>query len=235
MELARTLRVIALHLLVLRLRHTRLLPETPPRALTQKADEREEKQAEDSRCNRVRVELTGAGVPQPTTDPNATPSRDSRARNVRFGSSSLDIVDTWAPILTVLLAQAVVLTLEGAADCWNLRQTALQRRAGRPKQLDPRWRLIVETTAFTGLRAGELVGLKAQDFDADAMTLDVVRSIPTNGREEATPKVLRGRATSETSARRCALPRQTSLRTCGPVTISLAGLTGTASATPTTT
>lgn len=84
---------------------------------------------------------------------------------------------------------------DGAADCWNIRQTVLERRAGKAKQVDPRWRLIVETAAFTGLRAGELVGLKVEDFDEDDRTIDVVRSIPTNGRQEETPKSAAGTRT----------------------------------------
>jgi integrase len=60
---------------------------------------------------------------------------------------------------------------------------------------DPRWRLIVETAAFTGLRAGELVGLKVEDLDANARSLTVVRSIPTNGIDEDSPKTEAGQRT----------------------------------------
>lgn len=81
---------------------------------------------------------------------------------------------------------------EGAADCWNLRQNVLEKQAGKSKIVDPRWRLLVETAAFTGLRAGELVGLKIEDLDAEVRTIDVVRSIPTNDRREDTPKSAAG-------------------------------------------
>jgi integrase len=81
------------------------------------------------------------------------------------------------------------------SEYWNRPQTRLERDAGKPPVVDPRWRLIVETAAFTGLRAGELRGLKVEDFDKDKRTLNVLRSIPTNGVQVDTPKSRAGTRT----------------------------------------
>lgn len=44
---------------------------------------------------------------------------------------------------------------------------------------DPRWPLLVETAAYTGLRAGELAGLKVRDLDFASGTIGVERTIIT--------------------------------------------------------
>lgn len=71
---------------------------------------------------------------------------------------------------------------------WCVAQSKEEREAGIPPRVDPRWRLVVEVAAFTGLRAGELRGLKVDDFDAHARTLTVCRNFPTNGVYEDSPK-----------------------------------------------
>ncbi len=42
---------------------------------------------------------------------------------------------------------------------------------------DPRWSLLVETAAYGGLRAGELAGLRVNDFNAATRSLSVERTI----------------------------------------------------------
>lgn len=71
---------------------------------------------------------------------------------------------------------------------WCVVQSKEERGANVPPRVDPRWRLIVEIAAFTGLRAGELRGLKVQDFNCRARTITVSRNFPTNGVYEDTPK-----------------------------------------------
>jgi integrase len=71
---------------------------------------------------------------------------------------------------------------------WCLPQTKEEREAGVPAKVDPRWRLVVELAVFPGLRAGELRGLKVQDFNARARTITVCRNFPTNGVYEDSPK-----------------------------------------------
>lgn len=53
---------------------------------------------------------------------------------------------------------------------------------------DPRWALLVETAAFSGLRAGELAGLYVEDFNPFKRSLTVNRSVPTNSGGEDVPK-----------------------------------------------
>jgi integrase len=53
---------------------------------------------------------------------------------------------------------------------------------------DPRWAAAVATSAYAGLRAGEICGLRVGDFDAAARTLIIARSVPTTGNVVSTPK-----------------------------------------------
>jgi integrase len=107
--------------------------------------------------------------------------RNVRSRKARVNMQSKEEV-------RLLLARLSPPTPPEGSMGWCLSRTALERRAGRPPQVDPRWRLIVETSAFTGLRAGELAGLKVEDFDPQRRSLSVVRNIPANGLTEETPK-----------------------------------------------
>lgn len=67
----------------------------------------------------------------------------------------------------------------------------------RPSAHDARWPMLVEVAAWTGLRAGELAGLKKADLDFDAGTLVVRRTIidTTGGLREDTPKTTNSRRT----------------------------------------
>lgn len=67
----------------------------------------------------------------------------------------------------------------------------------RPSAHDDRWPLLVETAAYTGLRAGELAGLKKADFDVKGRTLRVRRTIidSEGGLREDTPKSKASRRT----------------------------------------
>ncbi len=55
----------------------------------------------------------------------------------------------------------------------------------------PRWSLLVETAAFSGLRAGELAGLaglRVRDLQPGQRALHVARALPTGSTEETVPK-----------------------------------------------
>lgn len=74
------------------------------------------------------------------------------------------------------------------------RVDALGRRY-KAQPADPRWAVLVEVAAWTGLRAGELAGLKVSDLDLGAGTLAVRRTVidTKGGLREDTPKSLRSR------------------------------------------
>ena len=61
-------------------------------------------------------------------------------------------------------------------------------RVKLPREVDPRWPLLVEAAAFTGLRAGELAALRVRDLDVRARSLTVALSIPTKGHVLGQPK-----------------------------------------------
>lgn len=70
-------------------------------------------------------------------------------------------------------------------------------RTLRERPADPRWALLVEVAAWTGMRAGELAGLKKSDLDFDLNTIDVRRTIidTKGGLREDTPKSKASRRT----------------------------------------
>lgn len=71
-----------------------------------------------------------------------------------------------------------------------IRRLASPTRSDRPSAHDQRWPLLVETAAYTGLRAGELAGLKKSDLNFNENTLTVRRTIADvkGGLAESTPK-----------------------------------------------
>lgn len=68
-------------------------------------------------------------------------------------------------------------------------------RRWKERPADPRWAVLVEVAAWTGLRAGELAGLKKADLDFESGTLTVRRTIidTKGGLREDTPKSARSR------------------------------------------
>jgi integrase len=64
-------------------------------------------------------------------------------------------------------------------------------------EIGKRWRTIVLTSAFAGLRWGEPMGLQRGDIDLDAATITVERQVVEVGREqiEGPPKTEAGRRT----------------------------------------
>lgn len=69
-------------------------------------------------------------------------------------------------------------------------------RTLKARQADPRWALLVETAAYTGLRAGELAGLQVRDLNFHTRSLRVERTVvavygegePESGLRLDTPK-----------------------------------------------
>lgn len=82
---------------------------------------------------------------------------------------------------------------------WNAEEVGRVLRAGSGDPLEALWRLAI----YTGMRRGELLGLKWSDLDLDAGTLSVQRSLGrgrTSRLEEGEPK-------SRSSRRRIALSK----------------------------
>lgn len=71
-----------------------------------------------------------------------------------------------------------------------IRRLSFPTKKDRPSARDRRWPLLVETAAYTGLRAGELAGLKKSDLNFFTNTLTVRRTIADvkGGLTEGTPK-----------------------------------------------
>lgn len=65
------------------------------------------------------------------------------------------------------------------------------------RPVDPRWPLLVETAAYTGLRAGELAGLQARDLNFFSNAIEVKRTVVTvkGGLRLDTPKSEAGNRT----------------------------------------
>jgi integrase len=61
-------------------------------------------------------------------------------------------------------------------------------RPTNDRPVDARWSLLAEAAAFSGLRAGELAGIKRADFNATKRALHVRRAIATGAKTEGAPK-----------------------------------------------
>lgn len=75
------------------------------------------------------------------------------------------------------------LTTPAREDSWG--------RKLKERPADPRWPLLVEVAAYTGLRAGELAGLQVRDLNVLGRSITVARTIvyvPGKGLHPDTPK-----------------------------------------------
>jgi len=99
------------------------------------------------------------------------------------------------PPLRVADPEVIPPTLKEVAAL--IARLASPTRNDRPSAHDLRWPLLVETAAWTGMRSGELAGLKKSDLDLEACTLRVRRNIidTKGGLREDTPKTPTSRRT----------------------------------------
>ena len=123
------------------------------------------------------VRLSALGVADVQGMGSALMARGLHARTVRYTHEVLAIALHEAQRRSLVLRNVAALARKpplprGYGPQWLSRQDAARLLASAPGQ---RWGSLVAVAAYTGLRAGELCGLRWEDVDLHARALRVVR------------------------------------------------------------